>query len=251
MNKIKNLLTRQYTLSETVGIVLFIVAIGFFMDFISGRFSFFLVLLATGCLIIGFKQLKAKNTSIGSLLMLIGTGLFVHSFITSTAFRLLIVIFLIYNGAQIFRSSKEKASVKLAQKENPFPDIPLIESTPFFKNKLIGQYRNINAEYALEDINIQTGFGDVFIDITDKLIPVGETVILIRGGVGSIFLNIPSDVGVCIHMSSLIGKMKLMNQTKTAFNLTSTYQSPNYKDENRRIKIVTSLIIGDMEVKRS
>jgi len=49
-------------------------------------------------------------------------------------------------------------------------------------------------------------------------------------------------------MSLLCGKMNLLNDSKTAFNMTQKYQSVDYKNSSRKIKIVISLLIGDIEV---
>lgn len=251
VKKLKDLLLRKYSITETVGIILILVAIGFVIDVTRGQFNFFLTLFFLVLVAVGIKQLKDKNTALGFILLVIGAGGLIFSFISSTSFILVISVILIYHGSQLFMSTGHKSQVTLKTKDSEFVNETVIETSPYFKNKLFGQYRDVDKEYPLEDIDIQVGFGDIAIDITDNIIPVGETVILIRGFVGSVYLNIPSDVGVCVQMSLLAGRTKLFNESKSAINSTKKYQSANYKNELRKIKIVTSLVIGDMEVMRS
>jgi lia operon protein LiaF len=67
--------------------------------------------------------------------------------------------------------------------------------------------------------------------------------------IGNIYLNVPSDIGMSVQMSLLCGKMNLLKDSKTAFNVTQKYQSVDYKNASRKIKIVVSLLVGDIEVK--
>lgn len=250
VNKIKALLTRKYTKAEAIGIILSIVAIGIVVDIILSRFTVFFILLAIVLAILGYWQLKEKNTTIAYVLMIIGFGFLIFAFVNSFAFALIFAVLIIYNCYQLFRSSSKISHLELFVKPSPSHNEHYSQTEPFFKNKLVGEYRELKQGYAIEDINIQTGFGDILIDLTEKIIPEGETVILIRGMVGSIYLNIPSDVALAMEVSLLCGKTKLLDEeSKTTINLTKKYQNVDYKNASRKIKIVVSLLVGDVEVK--
>ena len=196
----------------------------------------------------GYRQFKHKtNPTLAYILIALGVGFLLFSLFISFAFTLIFATILIYNSYQLFRSSSNPAKMDVRVKANQATHA-YVQSDPYFRNKLVGEYRTFDEAYPLEDINIQTGFGDINIDLSDKVIPSGETVILIRGMIGSINLNVPSDVAICLQMSLLCGKMKLLKDNKTAFNLTKKYQSVDYKDASRKVKIVVSLIAGDIEV---
>jgi len=249
VNKIKNLLNRKYTKTEAISIIFLIIAVGLIIDILQGRFSVFFITLAILLIAIGFRHLKQKaNSFTAYILITIGIGFLLSALITSLSFRLIFAVLIIYNSYQLFRSSANKSKIAVDISPSTHGSQAFLQIDPYFKNKLIGEHRNFEQGYALEDINIQTGFGDVSIDLSDTVIPPGETVILIRGMIGNIYLSVPSDIGISVQLSLLCGKMNLLKDSKTAFNLTQKYQSVDYKDSSRKIKIVISLLIGDIEV---
>lgn len=250
VNKLKDLLTRKYTKTEAIGIILSIVSVGMVVDILLGRFSIFFIILAIFLLVIGFKQLKRKNSFTACILIAIGASFLLFSLFTSFSFTLIFAALVVYNSYQLFRSSSNKSPLNVNIEPNPLESQPYVQIEPYFKNKLVGEYRNFKQGYAIEDINLQTGFGDVSIDLSDTIIPQGETVILIRGLIGNIYLNVPSDIGMSVQTSLLCGKMNLLKDNKAAYNLTQKYQSVDYKNASRKVKIVISLIVGDIEVKQ-
>ncbi|MCL1990943.1 MAG: cell wall-active antibiotics response protein LiaF [Defluviitaleaceae bacterium] len=249
MNKIKELLKRQYTKSEALGILLSIAAVGFVIDILLRRFSVLLLALAIFLIITGYQQFKQKNTFTAYFLIAIGSSFLLFTLFTSFSFSLLVATLVIYYSYQLFRSSAHKSNINVNIQPNPMGTRPYVQVDPYFKNKLVGEYRHFEQDYAIEDINLQTGFGDVQIDLSDRIIPQGETVVLIRGMVGNIYLNVPSDVGLSVQLSLLCGKITLLEDGKTAFNVTQKYQSVDYQETSRKIKIVISLFVGDIEVK--
>jgi len=249
VSKIKAMLTRKYTAAETIGIILIIVAIGTTIDLFMGRFSIFFIAFATILSVVGFRWLKTKNSFVSYIILACGVGLLLFSIFTSFSFTLIFAVLIVYNAYQLFRSSSNPSKVDVNVEPNPFNTQAYVQIDPYFKNKIVGQFRSIPENYAVEDINIQTGFGDVSIDLLNTIIPAGETVILIRGVIGNIYLDIPSDVGLSVQMSLFAGKMKLLQDSKTVFNQTQKFQTADYKSSARKVKIVTSLLVGDIEVK--
>ena len=250
MHKLKDLLRRKYTKTEAISIIFSIVAVGVVIDILLRRFSIFFIVLAIFLIAIGYQQFKRKKGSFTAyILIAIGAMFLLHALFTSFSFALIFAALIIYNSYQLFKSSSNKSNLDINIEPNPLGSQPYLQIDPYFKNKLVGEYRNFQQSYAIEDINLQTGFGDISIDLSDTIIPHGETVILIRGLIGNIYLNVPSDIGMSVQMSLLCGKMNLLKDSKTAFNLTQKYQSVDYKNDSRKIKIVVSLLIGDIEVK--
>ena len=250
MNKLKDLLTRKYTKSEAISIIFSIIAVGVVVDIILRRFSIFFIALAIFLVAIGYRKLKQKENSFTAyILIAIGAGFLLFALFTSVSFTLIFATVIIYKSYQLFRSSSNKSKLNINIKPNPVGTKAYLQIDPYFKNKLIGEYRNLKQSYAFEDINIQTGFGDVQVDLSDTIIPQGETVILIRGMIGNIYLNVPSDIGMSVQMSLLCGKVNLLKNNKTAINITQKYQSVDYKNASRKIKIVVSLLVGDIEVR--
>ena len=249
MDKLKSLLTRKYTKTEAISIILSIIAVGVIIDIYLGRLNILFIAVAIFFVATGSRQLKRKrNTFTAYILLIMGAGFLLFSLFTSFSFTLIFATLIIYNSYQLFRSSSNKSQLSVNINPDPLDSQVYAQTTPYFKNKLIGEYRDFQQCYALEDINLQTGFGDVSIDLSDTIIPLGETVVLIRGLIGNIDLNVPLDVGMSVQMSLLFGKMNLSQNSKTAFNVTQKYQSIDYKNSSRKIKIIISLLIGDIEV---
>jgi lia operon protein LiaF len=248
LNKLKDLLTRKYTKIEAIGIIFSIVAVGTVIDLLMGHFSIFFVALSIFLILIGYNRFRRKSPFAASVLIAMGVGFLLLAIFTSFSFALIFAVLVIYNSYQLFRSSSNKSNLSFNIEPDPFESQSYIQIEPYFRNKLIGEYRNLKQSYPISDINIQTGFGDIFIDLSDTILPQGETVILIRGLIGNIYLNVPSDIGMSVQMSLLCGKMNLLKDGKTAFNMTQKYQSVDYKNSSRKIKIVVSLLLGDIEV---
>ena len=250
LDKLKNLLTRKYTKAEAISILFGVVAIGTVIDLLLGRFSIFFIAFSIFLVVVGYQQFRRKRSFTGYILIAVGALFLLFVLFTSFSFALIFAVLIIYNSYQLFRSSSNKPKIDLTTKSNPLETQSYVQIDPYFKNKLLGEYRQIEQNYIIEDINIQTGFGDVQIDLSDTIIPQGETVILIRGLIGNIELNVPSDIGMSVQTSLLCGKINLLKDSKTAFNLTQKYQSTGYKNASRKIKIVVSLLIGDIEVRQ-
>lgn len=248
MKKIHDLLNKKYSKSEAIGLLGMILAFGIIIDIVLGRFSILFIVISIFLLITGYRRIKTKQTFTAYLLLSLGAGFILFSLITSVSFSLLFSTLLIYNAFQLYRSSKNKTNININSFAHSSSEA-IVETNPYFKNKFIGEYRQFPKDYPLEDINIQTGFGDIVIDFNELIIPVGETVVLIRGAVGNVKLYVPRDIGLSVQTSQLIGKSTIFTQETSTFNTSKKFQSSFYQSQSRKIKIVTSLLIGDIEVK--
>ena len=114
----------------------------------------------------------------------------------------------------------------------------------------VGNVRMMDHIYELEDINVQYGACDVEIDLTTAMIPEGETVIVIRGVVGNIRLYVPYDIELSLNHSVIVGRVLLPCHEETGFNRNVTFRTEQYKEAPRRIKIISSLVVGDTEVRK-
>lgn len=235
---------RKFTKSEAIGLLVIIFAIGSFLDIMKGRQNIFFIAFLVILMIIGRYQRKQGNTLAGNILLVLGGLLLGVVFLTSLAFSLVIVSIAIYHGYHLFSGTSHKAKV-----DEKFTPRSYNQTDPLFKNMLAGKLYSSEAVYELDDINIQYGFGDIRLDLTRALIPEGETVILVRGLVGNVQIYVPYDVEVSIQTSMLLGKLNGLENSRNVFNHTQKYQTEDYKMASRRIKILTSLLIGDIEVK--
>jgi len=127
---------------------------------------------------------------------------------------------------------------------------PLIKVTPFFRGQLFGDQKTSESVYQWQDINIQGGFGNRIIDLSNTVLP-DEAIISIRHLVGNIEIYIPYEVEVSILHSSIMGRAHILgHQEVRLFNQSFHYQTENYQENKPRVKIITSMVSGDIEVKR-
>lgn len=251
MNKLEELLNRQYTKTEALGMMIIIFTIGTCLDVILGHSNLFLIVFSICLVIVGHQQRKKGKPLSGNIFLSIGVIFLFGTFLISIAFYLMLAAVAIYYGYHLFKSSAhpEKVEVKIAPEVFEFEKKAYVKIEPFFKNMLVGKMRHLEDVYELDDINIQFGLGDIYIDLSNTMIPVGETVILIRGLVGNIRLDVPYDIELSMHTSMLVGKTNLFNESQHVFNVTQKYRTAEYKTATRKVKVVTSVFISDIEVR--
>jgi lia operon protein LiaF len=121
----------------------------------------------------------------------------------------------------------------------------------FFQNMLFGRQKTPESVYEWNDVNIQGGVGDTMIDISNTVLPKGENVICVRNILGNVQIYVPYETEVKIVHSTILGSSKIFDQhDPQLFNQNLQYQTSGYDDAEQKIKIVTSLMVGSLEVKR-
>lgn len=196
---------------------------------------------------------KAMPKKMGKLLFWGGIVFFTASIFHMLAFRFLLLAVLIHFVIQ-FASSKRtpkiispvvKEPTELKQNEQ------VISRNPLFGNIFFGQQRTPDHVYEWNDINIQSGIGDSIIDLSYTVLPKGETVIFIRNFIGNVQIFVPYEYEVSIHHSVLIGSTTVFDfHEPKMFNQVFHLQTQEYEKAEQKIKICTSVFLGDIEVKR-
>ena len=122
---------------------------------------------------------------------------------------------------------------------------------PLFTNVLFGHQKTPEHGYEWKDITIQGGIGDAVIDLSYTVLPKGETVIMVRKLIGNVRVLVPYEVDVRLHHSGLAGSVTFFDYEEPKFfNQTLHLQTAGYEESTRKIKIITSMLSGDIEVKR-
>ncbi|MFS0644388.1 cell wall-active antibiotics response protein LiaF [Siminovitchia sp. 179-K 8D1 HS] len=205
--------------------------------------------LLIGCFIIYYwKSHKHKESK--KIYLIIGVSLVMIAIISTAVFKIFIFAAAIY---ALIQYSKTKNQPKRINVYTIPPDhqTKVTRKTPFIKNMLSGNRRVVNEIFEWDDINIQSGFGNTIIDLGMTMLPPGESVVLIRGLVGNIQLFVPIDASVTINHSAISGKLNIFNQEEELLNSNVIYYSGGDDKTSRRIKIVTSVMFGDVEVRRT
>lgn len=210
----------------------------------------FSLLVAAGMIYIGKKRLHRK---LGKFIFWVGILFFSASVLGMITFRFLVLaafIYLIIQFAQTKKNPKLELPVLKEPMQTPGKE-QVISREPMFKNKLFGDQKTPEHTYEWNDINIQTGIGDTVVDLSYTVLPKGETVIFIRNFIGKIQILIPYDIEVSAHHSVLVGNVNILHfQGSRLFNQNIHVQTPEYDQHEQKIKIFTSLMVGDIEVRR-
>ncbi|MCP8968679.1 cell wall-active antibiotics response protein LiaF [Ectobacillus ponti] len=238
---------RSLSHTEIVSAGLVILGIGVLADLITGRFSPPALLFAAALLLLGRHYRRRRKMARGNMLLLIGMLTLAGQLFSSVAFQLLLAAVLLYGGVELLRSRRRPLSISL-QPASPAGS-RLVRKQPFLRNFLIGTHRVMDRIYELQDWNIRYGIGDVEVDLSTAMIPEGETVLVIHGVIGNIRLHVPYDVELSLHHSVLIGKTVMLGEEDRSWNQTLSWMTEGYAAAPRRVKIVTSLFIGDTEVR--
>lgn len=209
----------------------------------------FSLLLSSGMVYFGRKRL---HKLIGKFLFWGGILFLIGNILGMITFRFLLLAGFLYIVLH-FAQTKQKPNTI-----NPIIEEPSVKSKdevikrkPLFQNVLFGGQKTPSHTYEWDDINIQAGIGDTVIDLSYTVLPKGETVIFIRNLIGNIQILIPYDVEVSVNHSVLAGSAQIFEfKEPRIFNQTLQVQTLDYEGSEQRIKIFTSLMMGDVEVRR-
>lgn len=216
--------------------------------FFFNRGSIFSLIVAAGMIYLGRKWLPKTR---GKLML--GAGIV---FLALNALNMLVIkfLFLALLGVYIYQySQRKKHPEKIIPNIQPSQgqSVKQVTSKPLFQNKLIGGQKTPDHEYEWNDINIQTGFGDAVIDLSYTVLPKGESVIFIRNVMGKVTVHVPYDIEVSVHHSALFGNARIFDYEERAlFNQLITIHTEDFEQAKQKVKIFTSVMIGDIEVKR-
>lgn len=210
----------------------------------------FSLLLSGGMIYLGRRRAR-KNK--GKIFFWGGILLFFASLFNMMTFKFLLIAVFIHLIIQYGQSKRNPNKITPVftepLKENQEESI--LKSTPLLENVLFGQQKTPNHVYEWNDVNIQAGVGDTLIDLSYTVFPKGETVIFIRNIIGNIRILIPYEIEVSLNHSVLAGSVDLFDfHQGKIFNQVYHLKTPGYEKAEQKIKIVTSLVVGNIEVGR-
>jgi lia operon protein LiaF len=210
-------------------------------------FSFF---ISGGMIFLGRKRAGKKK---GKILFFGGIIFLVISLLGMMTFKFLLIAILLHFFIQFLNAKKhpKKISPEIKETEPTPHEETMIRSEPLFENIVLGQQKTPHGAYEWKDINIQAGIGDTIIDLSFTMLPKGETVIFIRNLIGNIQILVPYDIDVSIQHSSIVGSTTVLEYHDfKLFNRVLHLKTPGYDTAEHKVKIFTSLIVGNLEVSR-
>ena len=201
------------------------------------------------CIYFGVKRLHKKS---GVPFLLLGLLIGISTILNMFTFKLILLIMLGLFINKFWQTKKRPATFEpeSAEQRNGNPE-QIQRKSLFFKNSFSGNDQSTRQVYEWEDINIQSGFGDIVIDLSNTVLPSGENFISVRNIAGTIRVLVPYEMEVMVLHSVIYGSVSILdNQDQRAFNETVQYHTALYDESSHKIKILTATVAGKLEVKR-
>lgn len=116
-------------------------------------------------------------------------------------------------------------------------------------SSILGDFLLHNHRFELEDLVVNNGIGDVKIDLSKAIISPGETILDVRGWVGDVHIYVPYDLDVSISAKLGIGDLNVLGHEQSGLTRTFSTQSTEFELAPKRVRIILSLGIGDIDVR--
>ncbi|WEG13027.1 cell wall-active antibiotics response protein LiaF [Pullulanibacillus sp. KACC 23026] len=226
--------------------------------------------------------IKRKHPIIGIIVAVIGASVFIKHVLHFNIISLAISLVFVYAGIKLLigqgkerrrkpssKTQKENLDLHFDEEESDQSDEEL-DKTKKEKNKksrksekdaqydaigstvrssFIGDYHLMGRQFELEDLTIRNGIGDVKIDLTKAIIPEGETVIVVQAWIGDVDIFVPYDLDLSVSASVTIGDLNILSEKQGGFGRQVTIKTKDYESSSRRVRLILSLLIGDIDVR--
>ncbi|MHA6260477.1 cell wall-active antibiotics response protein LiaF [Sporosarcina sp. CAU 1771] len=202
--------------------------------------SIFFILI--GAVLIHFGMKKHSKQ-----LFFLGLLFIVLAMFTFWSLRLLIFATLIYILVKLWQGVPSNEILR------PFKEYKANTPNGIWKNNLFSIQNSPFSSYEWEDIHIQGLFSDIHIDVTDTVLPKKTSLISVRQGFGKIKIDLPYEIPVRIHYTTLLGDIRLFGNSKTRLVNESLHMKDGYSEaSNDSVELIITLStwIGDIEVTR-
>jgi predicted membrane protein len=96
------------------------------------------------------------------------------------------------------------------------------------------------------------GVGHLEVDLRDLTVPVGETTLHYRIGIGEMIVRLPTDerVAVRVNASARGGELTVLGRVASGSNVTLPYSDPNYATAERHLVLDLSAGLASVQVER-
>ena len=208
----------------------------------------FLLILSAVFIYMGRKRLPRTS---GKIFLGVGIFFFVTTVMNMVVVKFFLLVLLVYLGFQFYQSKQKPKKIRPVLEKPSHPEAGIVQQKPLFQNKWAGRQRTHDHVYEWNDVNIQAAFGETIIDLSYTVLPKGESVIMIRNFVGKVQILVPYEIEVSIQHSAMIGSAILFDHEEPGvFNQVMSYKTSGYDEASEKVKLVTSMFAGDLEVKR-
>lgn len=218
----------------------------------------FLLLFTTG-MALSYLSLFIKNTTLRKIVLFPALVMVLVSLALTRSFWLFIVTLLL--TLLVFQDDQVNQLINLSDnwllpnhdKLGEYHGIQLVQPQSsqrsiLDKNAVWEQKSVDRSIIEWDDINLIYFGGNTIVDLGNSLFPEGEYIVMVRKMYGRLRLIIPRDIGLSLNISLISGKVIFESQSYTLALENFRWQSPDYIQAKRKIKLIVSSVFGDVEV---
>lgn len=236
-------------------LVVALVVLVFFLlyELFNNSFSIFLIITGVIALWIGNSgRGKHQNT-----FTFIGLGTILLALFTSRVILLILVIALVLLVGQfpeIYQVAKNAINKTPDNRTNSeFIMVHFNQTSPkkakLTRNKWFGMDDESTTDiFRWSDVNFTKLAGDTIFDLGNTILPKEQNIMLINKGFGKTKILVPEGVAFSLDVSILLGELTVGPDTYALKNENVKWESEHYETNARRIKIVISQLVGEVEV---
>jgi len=97
----------------------------------------------------------------------------------------------------------------------------------------------------------ETFLGEIHLDLTQAVIPEGETALSASTVLGEIKILAPADVGVAVRAGTLLGSTEVLGRKGGSVSADEMAVTDDYATASRRLRIEARTVLGDVAVRRA
>lgn len=212
------------------------------------------VILILGTLSLFLHYLRRKKGKNTNLLLWLGIVLIFISLINSYVFWLMLVFIVLFIGIKGFEIIDldyenllfwRKKNIIMVQTKEPSEEKEFISKKSYIGTQMIG-----NEVFEFDDINLTIFVGDSIIDLGNTILPKGKNVIVLRKGFGRTRILVPHGIQIDILHEAFRGEFHFQQYHYSLNAEEVKIHDMKYAESERKIKIISNVIMGDLEVIR-
>lgn len=213
------------------------------LDIMATDFPRFVLLLFL--LILGIRFYLGNDS--GNLI-LTSVALLLFFIVMANPYVILAVLFgVIYMMLNSFSRMQKRENYQFVQLDQA-PKRIKRERMQWFGNQ---DYFSDSTVYPFDDINIVRVFGNDVIDLTGVAMTGMDNVVLVRKSFGTTRIVVPVGVEVDLSASAVYGHLEFLDLVGSDLrNESVKFQSHNFLNAQKKVKIVCNTLFGDIEVIR-
>lgn len=230
-------MTQKYISTELLIIFTALMIIANFYYIFFEKIGFlFVLLLGIILMYVGYIYFHKVR---GLLCFWIGTLMVLFTLLSNKYTLVILFIFMIIVAVRYIVYKRKPLKVTTSE---------AVEASPsFIKQKWFGEQKTPVYVYKWEDLQIQHGMGDVYIDMTKAANLKSQNNIVIRHIVGKVQVVVPLNYNVKLNVAAFYGNINFEEQRLKLENNNVTLESSE-KSDRYTVNIFVSTFIGDVEV---